>query len=96
MAEPFDDITPVVVRMGRANDDLKVAIHGPQTLYGFESVPAWWHPHVDEGHGIRSAGRGGLFGATNALLALQRTVDLKSRPRGDGCVIAEQHGLGGR
>src|SRR5712671_1683290 len=96
MTESFDDITPVVIRMGRANDYLEVAVYGPETFDGLETVPAWRHPHVYKGHGIRSAVGNCLFGTMNALLALQRTVDLKSRARGDGRVTAEQQTLGGR
>ncbi|MNF84153.1 hypothetical protein D3C84_665020 [compost metagenome] len=49
--------------MGCAQRDLQFGVDLPQPFYGFQTVPAGRHTHVDEGHGI-------------GLLAIQRGLHL--------------------
>src|SRR5437016_9811220 len=46
--EPREELQPVVVGVGGADDDLYVRIDLPQVLDGLQPIPARGHPHVHE------------------------------------------------
>src|SRR5438309_2519325 len=71
-------------------------------LDGLQSVPARRHPHIDEGHGVRTTLRDRLSGQGNAFPSLMRRIDVEVRPdrRGGGrakqvCFEQIQGGLRG-
>ncbi len=90
MIESLDHFRPVIVGVRRADHDLHVGIDPPKLLDGLQAIPARRHPHVDEGHGIRSAVFERRAHHREALLSLIGGVDLKIRAHARALLLAEK------
>jgi hypothetical protein len=88
VAEALDDVVPGEIGVAGADDDLQVGAFAPDAGDGFDAIPARFHPHIHEGHGV-----GPLFGqsfahALQTLLAVKGGVHLEDREFGGGPRLA--------
>ncbi|MNY09015.1 hypothetical protein D3C86_1419040 [compost metagenome] len=69
------DVFPGIVGIGGAKRHLQLGIDLPQPFDGLQPVPARWHAHVDEGHGVgQVVGQRGLD-LVQCLEALKRRIE---------------------
>ena len=52
VAEALDDVMPGKIGVGGADDDLQIRAFPPDVINGFNPVPARFHAHVHERHGV--------------------------------------------
>src|SRR5205807_3915623 len=79
--EPCQQLQPVIVGVGGADDHLYLRVHLPQVFDGLEPVPPRWHAHVDEGDRVRTAlrhSRAGAFDSIATLRSEEHTSELQS------------------
>ena len=94
--EPREELQPVVVGVGGADDDLHVRIDHPQVLDGLQPIPARGHPHVHESDRVGTALRKRRARELDAIASLQRRVDVEDGTRDVGWGRTEQSRLGRR
>ena len=94
--EPRQQLQPVIVGVGGADDHLYVRVHLPQVFDGLEPVPPRWHAHVDEGDRVRTALRHSRAGAFDSIATLKRGIHVEGRAPGLGRLLPEQPRFGGR
>src|SRR5579863_9694730 len=63
--------------MRRADHDLDVPVDCPETLYGLQPIPAWWHPHVHERHAVGTSFLERTARHVDPFLSLEGRVDLE-------------------
>src|SRR6516162_3266200 len=68
--KPFQELEPVVVRVGGAHHHLHLRVDLPELLDGLETVPAGRHAHVDERDRVGSALIAGTARTLDAIAAL--------------------------
>ncbi len=76
-ADLREHLLPRVIRVSGANDDLQIRIGDPQLRRHFDPVPAWRHPHVDEGDLVWVTFLDGVVDTGEALFALKGGIDLE-------------------
>src|SRR5437763_5847713 len=94
--EPRQQLQPVIVGVGGADDHLYVRVHLPQVFDGLEPVPPRRHAHVDEGDRVRTALRQRQAGALDSIATLKRGIHVEGRAPGLGRLLPEQPRFGGR
>ena len=77
MAEAPDDVVPGEIGVAGADDDLQVGTFVPDVGNGFDAVPAGFHAHVHEGHGVGPVFGQSLEHTFQSLLAGKGGVHLK-------------------
>src|SRR5215472_5111291 len=68
--KPFQELEPVVVRVGGTDHHLHLGVDLPELLDGLETVPAGWHAHVDECDRVGPALIAGTARTLDAIAAL--------------------------
>ena len=76
-AQLFDDLSPGVIGVRRANHNFQIWIHFPQVLNRFNPVPARRHTDVDKCHAERLPAAHGFFHHRQCLLPLPRRLKVK-------------------
>src|ERR1700722_16459646 len=94
MAQPSGDVHPVVVRVRRADRDLKVGIDIPEPFDRFQSVPSRRHAHVHKSHGVGSTRGECCLYSLEPGLALQGKIEIKAQPSFRRSSGAEHRTLG--
>lgn len=94
-AEAAHHLVPRIVRIGRADDDLQIRGHFPQSCDGFDTVPTGRHADVNERHRERAAFGQRLHHQVECIAPLKGGVDIEHRGRRghvskqDGLVVAQ-------
>ncbi len=94
MPESCQELQPVVVCIGGADNDLYVRVDLPQLFDGLEPIPTRWHSHVDESDRVRTALGASRTRELDAIPTLHRGIHIESRARGVGLLLAEQPRFG--
>ncbi|MNF85600.1 hypothetical protein D3C84_680000 [compost metagenome] len=69
------DVFPGIVRISGAQGYLQLGVGAPQPFDGLQPVPARWHAHVDEGHGVGQVVGQCRLDLVQCLQALKRRIE---------------------
>ena len=94
MAELFGDVLPGIIRVGGADDHLKVGIFRPDMFDRLDAIPTRRHTHVHEREGVRPTCFGCFQCRGAAFLTLRGAIDFEGAGGAAVNLFTEQGRLG--
>ena len=76
-AQLVHHVVPGIIRKSRANNDLKVRVHLPDTGGGFNAVPAGRHAHINKSQRVRAAAAEGGLNQIESFPALIGRIEIE-------------------